>query len=181
MLRGPHSAFTPYLNSNLTSCREGGILTLEMGTAIIECLTIGSPEGEYLELGRVVLDIGHLVSLHIIGNQVALRIIHLYLIMSNGMDFLMDVLSSCKKKERKYKTFIVKDSTTNLCRIAKAEDVEKRFKVLHSANPNLTLVSVIDKNVKSEILKGYEALATGQDWLSLSDCDIECIINKYTK
>ena len=101
--------------------------------------------------------------------------------MSNGMDFLMDVLSSCKKKERKYKTFIVKDSTTNLYRISKAEDVEKRFKVLHSTNPNLTLVSVIDKNVKSEILKDYEALATGQDWLSLSDCDIDCIINKYTK
>ena len=101
--------------------------------------------------------------------------------MDDDFAFVRELLSSCKRTERKYKTFIMKDSSTNLYRVAKAEDIEKRFKVLYASNPNLTIAIVINDNVKSNILKDFEAKATGQDWLSLNDDDIHTITNKYNK
>ena len=97
----------------------------------------------------------------------------------DDFSFVRDVLGCCKKKERKYKTFIMKDSSTNLYRVAKAEDIEKRFKVLYALNPNLTIAFVVNDNVKSNILKDFESKATGQDWLSLNDDDIQTIKIKY--
>ena len=99
--------------------------------------------------------------------------------MSDDFEFVRELLGSCRRKERKYKTFIMKDSSTKLFRIAKAEDIEKRFKVLYASNPNLTIAIVINDNVKSNILKDFESKATGQDWLSLNDEDIQAITNKY--
>ena len=73
----------------------------------------------------------------------------------------------------------MKDSSTNLYRVSKAEDIEKRFKVLYASNPNLTIAIVVNDNVKSNILKDFESKATGQDWLSLNDDDIQTIKIKY--
>ena len=42
---------------------------LKMGTAVIECLAVGCPEGEYLELVGIVLDIGDLVFRYIGGME----------------------------------------------------------------------------------------------------------------
>ena len=47
------------------------VAELEVGTAVIECLAIGSPDGEDFKLIDIVLEIGHLVLFHIIGYQVA--------------------------------------------------------------------------------------------------------------
>lgn len=99
--------------------------------------------------------------------------------MNNDFDFVKEVLSCCKRKERKYKTIILQDSETKLYKIAKAEDIEKRFKVLHSTNPNLSIKAIINDNVKSEILKGLGILATGSDWIKLSDDEINNIIKQY--
>lgn len=99
--------------------------------------------------------------------------------MSDDFDFVRDVLSSCKKKERNYKTFILQDSKTKLYKIAKAEDVEKRFKVLYSSNPNLSIKAVFNDNVKSSILKDLKTTATGKEWMAINDNDIKRITNKY--
>ena len=72
-----------HLNSMVHSIAE-----LEMSAAIIECLAIRCPDGEYLKLTLIVLDIGHLVLIHIIGNQVAYSIEHLYAVGVSRMEAL---------------------------------------------------------------------------------------------
>lgn len=101
--------------------------------------------------------------------------------MIDDFDFVREVFSCCKRKERKYITFVMQDSQTKLYKIAKAENIEKRFKVLHASNPNLTIKAVINDNVKSQMLKEFESMATGEDWLKVNDEDMEKVINKFAK
>ena len=69
--------------------RVDGVLILEVGAAVVERLAVGCPEGEHFEFVRVVLDVGHLILLHIEGNQVALRVVHLDFVWIDGMESLL--------------------------------------------------------------------------------------------
>ena len=66
----------------------GCIAELEMGTAVIDRLTIWGPDGEHLKLVFLILDIGHFVLGHIIGYQVAHGIKHLNFIKVTRMETL---------------------------------------------------------------------------------------------
>ena len=52
----------------------------EVRTAIIQRLAVGRPAGEYLQLVGVVLDVRHLIALHVVGYHVALGVEHLNLV-----------------------------------------------------------------------------------------------------
>ena len=49
------------------SCR---VITLEMRTTVVERLAVGCPCREHVELGAVILQVGHLVLVDIIGDKV---------------------------------------------------------------------------------------------------------------
>ena len=51
-----------------------------MGAAVVEPAAIGRPEWEDFEFVRVVLDVHHFVAVHVINNQVALRVKHFNLV-----------------------------------------------------------------------------------------------------
>ena len=62
------------------------VAELEVGTTVIDGLAVGGPEREDLELCRIVLDVGHLVLLHVVGNEVAGRVEHLNLVQVAGVE-----------------------------------------------------------------------------------------------
>ena len=71
-----------------------GVLTLKVGAAVIEHLTIRSPRWEYLKLAVAILQVRHLVSLHVIDNDVALLVAHLHLVGVNSMEVLTGLVGS---------------------------------------------------------------------------------------
>ena len=69
-----------------------GVAELEVGTAVVDGLAVGGPAGEYLELRGVALDVGHLVPLHVVGNEIAGRVEHLDLVQVAGVEALARVV-----------------------------------------------------------------------------------------
>ena len=59
-----------------------------MGTAEVECLSVGSPAGEHLKLRGVVFQIGHFVLVDVVGNEVAGFVIHFYLVGIGDVEVL---------------------------------------------------------------------------------------------
>jgi len=99
--------------------------------------------------------------------------------MERGIDFVKQVLSCCKKRERVYKTYIVLDTLSGLYKIGKATNVEKRVKALSVANINLSLVFVIEKNCEFELQKHFSSKKVKSEWFNLGDDDIAEIKKKY--
>ena len=60
-----------------------------MGTAVIERFPVWSPEGEYLQLIRSILDVGHLVLRHVIRDEVTFRVKDLYLVRIHQIEALV--------------------------------------------------------------------------------------------
>ena len=67
----------------------GGVIIFEMGAAVVDALSVRSPEWEHLKFIRVVFYNRCLILLHVIGYQVALRIKDLNLIGGREMKDLM--------------------------------------------------------------------------------------------
>ena len=65
------------------------VVVFKVGTAIVECLAVGSPEGEHLELRGILLDVRDLVLYHVIGDEVALGVEHLNLIGIGDVEGLL--------------------------------------------------------------------------------------------
>ena len=70
------------------------ILAFKVCTAIIERLSVGCPCWEHLKLCVAVLKVGHLVSLHIVCNNVAFLVIHLHLIGVGYVEVLHSLVCS---------------------------------------------------------------------------------------
>ena len=68
------------------------IAEFEVGAAVVERAAVGGPEGIDLKLGGVGLDGGHLVFLHVVGNEVAGGIEHLNLVAVGSMKALSGVV-----------------------------------------------------------------------------------------
>ena len=74
--------------SYLRTLRVHRVLILKVGTAEVESLAIGSPAGEHLKLRGVVLQVGHLVLVNVVGNDVAGLVIHLNLVGVGDVEIL---------------------------------------------------------------------------------------------
>lgn len=94
-------------------------------------------------------------------------------------EFLKDFWSSFKKQKKVFKTYLVKDNTTNLYKIGKATDPEKRVNALKVANTNIVLYAVCENNVEYILHKEYHDKQVTREWFRLSNLDVDTIIEKY--
>ena len=64
------------------------IRIFKMRTAVVHILSVRCPEREHLQFIGVVLDVRHLILFHVVGYQIALRIIHLHLVGVTDVEVL---------------------------------------------------------------------------------------------
>ena len=94
-------------------------------------------------------------------------------------DFIMGLLKCCKVKHRLYKTYLLKDKSTRLYKIGRAVDVNKRVRSLEVANPNLSIVITIEKDVEKELHNKYSSKRIKSEWFKLSKEDVDEIKRTY--
>ena len=94
-------------------------------------------------------------------------------------EFLKDFWGSFKKQKKVFKTYLIKDNVTNLYKIGKATDPEKRVNALKVANTNIELYAVCEENVEYILHKAYRDNQVSREWFRLSNLDVNIIISKY--
>ena len=117
-----------------------GVLTLKVSTAVIEHLAIGCPRWEYLKLAVAILQVRHLVSLHIIDNDVALLVAHFHLVGVNGMEVLTGLVGSIDNEVQP--------------RVPGRINASREDRVV--AHVHLLQLTVIGDNCTTQVLTGME-------------------------
>jgi hypothetical protein len=84
-----------------------------------------------------------------------------------------------EKPERKYKTYIIEDTTNHCFKIGRSIDCTKRLKVLSTNNPSLKLHFIIDKDVEKELHDEYEIKRMHGEWFNLTERDLLKIKIQY--
>ena len=77
-----------------------GIMILEVGATVVDGLTVGCPARIDLKFQCVILDIHHLIMLHVVCNQVTLRVEHLDLVGIGDMEGLESLIGGIDNQRK---------------------------------------------------------------------------------
>lgn len=94
-------------------------------------------------------------------------------------EFIEEAFRSSRKKKRQYKTYIMLDNSSDLYKIGRSVNVEKRLKALSVANANLSVVLTIGYDVEKELHNTYSNKKVKSEWYRLTKDDIDSIRLKY--
>ena len=120
--------------------RVDGVLSLKVGATVVKRLAVGCPVGEDLKLVGVVLDIRHLIALHVVGYQVTLDVIDLNLVGVRDMECLY--------------RFVGRIDNELLCGMPGGIDTGREHRVV--AHVDLLNLSVVGNNGAAKVLTGME-------------------------
>lgn len=98
-----------------------------------------------------------------------------YLILSE----ISNIITSTNINLSNQKTYIMKDSSTNLIKIGKAINPKYREKTLQSEKPTISLFAVCEDNIESELHKKFEDKRVRGEWFNLTDNEINVILKDY--
>lgn len=98
-----------------------------------------------------------------------------YLILSE----ISNIITSTNIDLSNQKTYIMKDSSTNLIKIGKAINPKYREKTLQSEKPTIFLFAVCEDNIESELHKKFEDKRVRGEWFNLTDNEINVILKDY--
>lgn len=98
-----------------------------------------------------------------------------YLILSE----ISNIITSANMNLSNQKTYIMKDSSTNLIKIGKAINPKYREKTLQSEKPTISLFAVCEDNIESELHKKFEDKRVRGEWFNLTDNEINVILKDY--
>ena len=88
---------------------------------------------------------------------------------------------ACPEKDKEFKTYLIRDKSTGLCKIGKTTDIKTRLRMLSCSNTNLELLFIIDKDVEKELHELYEPKRHKKEWFNLSNLDVEAIFSRFLK
>ena len=83
------------------------------------------------------------------------------------------------KKMVKFKTYLLLDKSTEMVKIGKAINVEKRIAEIKKYNPSAELIVILNENVELDLHHDYENKRNIGEWFNLSCFDIDNIKEKY--
>jgi hypothetical protein len=90
---------------------------------------------------------------------------------------LLDVIKPYAKKERKYRTYIMRDGNTGYYKIGRSSKPEFREKTLQSENPTIDLLMIFENDVEGELHNMYKRKRVRGEWFALTNDDL---IDIYT-
>jgi len=80
--------------------------------------------------------------------------------------------------------YIIKDTITNIYKIGKTIDLEKRLKTLRCGNPKITLIASLQHKyysaIELELHKKYKRKRLSGEWFDLTEKEVLCIIESYS-
>lgn len=88
-------------------------------------------------------------------------------------------LVSCKESESVTYTYVIKDKVSNLSKIGKTVDLNKRLSMLSAGNPNLSLEYVFYGDIENLMHKTFSAKRVKGEWFLLSEEDFSMLVNNY--
>jgi hypothetical protein len=83
------------------------------------------------------------------------------------------------KKNKNYKTYIIKDLTNNIYKIGKSVNPKLREKTLQSEKPSIKIIKIFDKNIESQLHLKYEKQRIRGEWFNLNQIQIKYICTHY--
>lgn len=86
---------------------------------------------------------------------------------------------SPKSPKRKFKTYLIKETASNLIKIGRSRDPESRLSQFKTSNPNCKLIAVCDNDIETDLHKKYDKQRYKGEWFDLSKSDVEYIISGY--
>lgn len=93
--------------------------------------------------------------------------------------FVIDALKSCRKKPKKYSTYILLDTASGLYKIGKATDVGRRIESIKGMNPTIKLLASCSTNIERNLHKRFNSKKFKGEWFNLSDRDIDTIVKQF--
>lgn len=101
-----------------------------------------------------------------------------YLILSNLLSSIYEN-NNFEILNNKQKTYLMKDSNTGYTKIGKAVNPKFRERTLQSEKPSISLFSICDSLIESELHREYKNKRVRGEWFNLTESEINNIINKY--
>jgi len=87
-------------------------------------------------------------------------------------------LNVVKKQEDK-KTYIVYDKFSELYKIGRSNDIDKRINALKTANPYIEFVMKFDRDIEKELHSDYSHKRLDREWFALTLEDLQVIERYY--
>lgn len=94
--------------------------------------------------------------------------------ISRECNLLVNNASLLYKNTREYMTYIISDNH-GLFKIGRSSDIWKRISTLETANPDIKLICVINKDIESELHGMFDTKRYHGEWFKLSNEDLQQI------